>query len=85
MPRYINVTKQKRGVHLPAATKAKFTRQVLMQKERGSIQMLHNLGEWRTPCLFHKTQTKPSCLQQDQNKRQCSEFLIHLKVVILVA
>lgn len=43
------VTEQKTEVWLPASTKAKLMRQVLVQKERGSIQVPCDLGEWWTP------------------------------------
>lgn len=35
-------------VQLPVATKAKIVREMLVQKEKGFIQMLSNLGEWQT-------------------------------------
>ena len=79
------ITEQrKEGVHLPAATEATLLRWGLIKKERGFIWMLHNLGEWGTPCLIAhllcKNQTKTSRSQQDQNKRQCLVFLVHFKV-----
>ena len=36
-------------VQLPVATKAKLMRQMLVQKERGFIQVLHDLVEQWTP------------------------------------
>ena len=78
------VTEQKRGAFLPATTKAKFMRQVLMQKKRDFILMLHNLRERGTSCLIthslHKKQTKHSHPQQDQSKRQCPQVLLYFKV-----
>ena len=46
--------------------------------------MLCDLGEWQTPYhkahLLCKTHTQSNHPQQDQNKSQCPEFLLHLKV-----
>ena len=42
------VTEQNMEVRLPVATKAKLMRQMLVQKERGFVQ-LGDPGEWRTP------------------------------------
>ena len=40
---------KKTEAHLPATTKAQLMRQMLVQKERGFIQVLHYLEEWQTP------------------------------------
>ena len=46
--------------------------------------MLCDLGEWQTPYhkahLLCKTHTQSNHPQQDQNKSQCPEFLLHCKV-----
>ena len=38
-------------VQLPLITKAKLKRQMLVQKERGFIQVLCDMGDWPTPLL----------------------------------
>ena len=48
------------------------------------IQVLHNLGEWRTPHFRFISSTQrgqSSQLQQVKNKRQCPELLLHFKVM----
>ena len=79
-----NVTEQKTGLRLPATATARLMRQLAVKEERGLMQMLHDLGERWTPRLkahlLCKTQTKSHCLQQDQDKRQCPELLLHFKV-----
>ena len=39
----------KMEVWMPATKKAKLVRQVLVQREKSFIQVLHDLGEWWTP------------------------------------
>ena len=76
---HVTEQKKKAEVQLPASTKAKLKRQVLMQKERSLIYMLCHLGEWGTPRLLAHLflVTHP---QQDQNKEQCPQFLLYFKV-----
>lgn len=54
------VTKQKMEVQLPATTKVKFMRQVLVQKERSFIQEPYDLGEWQTPVSKTNLSSCPS-------------------------
>ena len=49
--------------------------------KRVFIQVLHDLGEWQTSYLrahlLHKSKTKSNHPQQDQDKGQYQEFLLH--------
>ena len=72
-----------KGVHLPAITKAKLMRQLLVKKERSFIQMLFDLGEWQTPRLnahlFLKTVEKVQLSSARPKQSQCPEFLLQFK------
>ena len=71
-------------VWLPVTTKAKLVRQVLVQREKSFIQVLHDLGEWWTPVwktispFCHGKHYQ--CPQEGQDKSRCPEFLLHFKV-----
>ena len=68
-----NVTEQKMEVQLPATIKTKLMGQMLVQKERGFIQVLCDLGEWRL--LSQGPSPQPV-----QAKSQSPEFPLQLKV-----
>ena len=56
-------------------------RQMLVQKERGFIQVLHDLAEWWTSVskLIFLLWRKSNRAQQDQDKSQCPDFLLPFK------
>ena len=64
-------------VQLPVATKAKLVRHMLVQQERGFIQVLCDLGEWQA------LNSKPVSLARQSQTPVCPEFLLQFIVQCL--
>ena len=77
----VTVTDQKWKFH-SVATKVKLVKQMLMQKERGFIQMQGDLGKWRTPNskpISSFRRKSPSALSKAQTKASVWVYSFILK------